>query len=218
MRRPRGACDGPPRHQQAQARRTASRATSSKLESIFRAAPTGIGVVVNRCFTEVNDRVCAMIGYTRDELLGRNSRCLYPSDDECEAVGREKYDQIRRTGIGTVETRWRRKDGAVIDVLLSSSPIDLDDWSAGVTFTALDITERKRMDGDQERLATQLVQAQKMESIGRLAGGVAHDFNNMLQAHPGQRRAWRWTSRPDSAAAPRAPGGDPARRPRGPAT
>lgn len=54
------------------------------------------------------------------------------------------------------------------------------DLSKGVTFTALDITERKRSEEERERLQTHLIQAHKMESVGRLAGGVAHDFNNML--------------------------------------
>ncbi len=160
----------------------ALRTGRDKLDSLFRAAPVGIGVVVDRMFVEVNERICELLGYTRADLIGRNARMVYPNDEEYERVGREKYGQISESGTGTLETRWRRRDGSIVDVLISSSPIDLRDWSAGVTFTVLDITERKRADAEQERLRAQLAQAQKMESIGRLAGGVAHDFNNMLQA------------------------------------
>ncbi|MCP4460804.1 MAG: PAS domain S-box protein, partial [Cytophagales bacterium] len=56
----------------------------------------------------------------------------------------EKYEQIRKHGSGTVETHWKCKDGSIIDVLLSSTPIDPDNSSVGVTFTALDITDRKQ--------------------------------------------------------------------------
>ena len=79
-----------------------------------------------------------------EELVGRSARMVYPDDAEYEFVGREKYRQISERGTGTVETRWRRKDGTVIDVILSSTPLDRDDWEKGVTFTALDISERKR--------------------------------------------------------------------------
>jgi PAS domain S-box-containing protein len=159
----------------------ALRESRERLHSIFRAAPTGIGLVANRVLVDVNARISEMTGYSPEELLGASSRVLYPSEEEFLFVGREKYRQIAERGTGTVETRWRKKDGAIIDVLLSSTPIDPANLDRGVTFTALDITERKRAAEEKEKLQAQLLQAQKMESVGRLAGGVAHDFNNMLQ-------------------------------------
>jgi len=120
------------------------RASEEKLKSIFRAAPVGIGVVVDRVIKEANDYFCEMVGYNREELLDQNSRIVYASDEDFEWVGAEKYRQISEKGKGTVETRWRRKDGQVIDVLLSSSPTDPADPLLGVTFTALDITDRRR--------------------------------------------------------------------------
>jgi two-component system cell cycle sensor histidine kinase/response regulator CckA len=115
----------------------------AKLSSIFRAAPTGIGVVVDRVMVEVNDRFAEMTGYSAPELLGQSARMLYPTQEEYDWVGQEKYRQIVEKGTGTVETRWRRKDGFIIQVLLSSTPIVSGNLAAGVTFTALDITERK---------------------------------------------------------------------------
>jgi PAS domain S-box-containing protein len=121
----------------------ALRRSENTLSSIFRAAPTGIGLVSNRVLLEVNQRICEMTGRTQDELIGQNARILYPSDEDYEYVGREKYRQINEFGTGTVETRWQHKNGQVIEVLMSSTPIDPDDLTVGVTFTALDITERK---------------------------------------------------------------------------
>lgn len=118
--------------------------SESRLRSIFQAAPVGIGVVVDRVIKDANDRLCEMTGYSRDELLGQNTRILYLSDADYNYVGSEKYRQIAEKGTGSVDIRWRRKDGKIIDVLLSSTPLNPADFSAGVTFTALDITERKQ--------------------------------------------------------------------------
>jgi PAS domain S-box-containing protein len=284
--------------------------SEDKMKSIFRAAPVGIGVVVDRVLMDVNSRLCEMTGYGREELIGESARIFYATHAEFEYVGVEKYRQISERGTGTVETRWRCKNGAIVDVLLSSTPIDSSVLSAGITFTALDITsrkqaeaglrdseerlrilfngindavfvhegaddgnpgrfievndpacerlgysrnelltmrpfdidapetvpnvpqmmerlyangyavwegvhvrkdgiripveignhlahlegrqviistvrdisERKRAEDEKEKLHAQLLQAQKMEAVGRLAGGVAHDFNNMLQS------------------------------------
>lgn len=122
---------------------TALRKSEARLKSIFRSAPTGIGLVSERKLLEVNDKLCEITGYPKEELINQNSRILYPDDADYEYVGKEKYRQINLYGTGTVETRFKRKDGKVINILMSSTPIDLNDLMAGVTFSALDITARK---------------------------------------------------------------------------
>ncbi|MCF7668511.1 MAG: PAS domain S-box protein [Verrucomicrobia bacterium] len=114
------------------------------LQSIFKASPIGIGVVHNRIISRVNETLCKTTGYEPRELLDQSARILYPDQDEFERVGTVKYDQINNYGIGAIETKWKRKDGRIIDILLSSAPIDPDNLDKGVTFTAMDITERKQ--------------------------------------------------------------------------
>jgi PAS domain S-box-containing protein len=117
--------------------------SEATLSSILRAAPIGIGLVTQRIFGWTNDHLSRMTGYSRGELLGQSARMVYESEAEFERVGQVKYSKIKNQGTGSIETRWRRKDGQVIDVFLSSTPIDPLDLDAGVVFTALDITHRK---------------------------------------------------------------------------
>ncbi len=147
----------------------------AKLQSIFRAAPVGIGLVENLVFKEVNERVCQLTGYTKEELVGQNSRILYPTQEDYDFVGREKYRQIAQKGLGSVETRWRRKDGQILEVLLSSAPLFPGTQSPEILFTVMDISEQKKLEALRANL-------DKMESLGIMAGGIAHDFNNVLMA------------------------------------
>ncbi|MHC4926076.1 MAG: ABC transporter substrate binding protein [Planctomycetota bacterium] len=141
-------------------------AQQAEIQSIFKASPTGIGFTVNRTMMRVNDLICEMTGYSREELVGENARMLYRSDEDYEYVGAEKYRQIQECGTGTVEIPWVRKDGTQIDVLLSSTPLDIDDLGKGVTFTALDITERKAAEEQLRQRTHDLERFEKL-TIGR---------------------------------------------------
>lgn len=138
--------------------------SEATLRSIFLAAPTGIGMVYDRVIKQANERLCEMLGYSREELLEQSARIVYLSDEDYEYVGREKYAQIQKKGTGTVETRWQKKNGEVIDVLLSSTPIDPGDLSMGVTFTALDITSRKQAE---EALQKRVQELAALNKLGR---------------------------------------------------
>ena len=113
------------------------------LKSIFRASPTAIGTIRNRVFTSVNEKMCQITGYSKDELIGRKTRMLYPSIEDYDYVGSEKYDQIRNTGTGTVEAKWKTKSGKILDILLSSTPLAPGGVELDIVFTALDITASK---------------------------------------------------------------------------
>ena len=129
-------------------------------------------------FTDVNDAYLDFFGYTRDEVIGQNPSKLkmWANPEDRAKMVRILQDQGR---IQDFETRFRRKSGEIGDVSVSAEVIEVagQQYILGLTN---DITERKRAKEEKEKLEAQLFQAQKMESIGRLAGGVAHDFNNML--------------------------------------
>lgn len=132
--------------------------SEAMLRSIFDAAPIGSSLTVDRVFKKINRWFCQIVGYSSEELLDHNIRILYLDDEEYERVGGELYGQARKEGLGIIETRFKRKDGTVIDVLVSSNPIDPQDWSKGLTTTAIDITDLKHAQAalklDEMRLET----------------------------------------------------------------
>lgn len=144
-------------------------ARENQLETVLSSGPIGIGVVVNRVFHEVNDFFCEMTGYSKVELLGSSSRLVYPSDEDYDYVTKYKYSQIKETGSGSVETRFRHKDGTILHIILSSKPLDRNDLSKGVTFTAVNISKRKEAE---KSLSRRIV-------FEHLVSEVASDFLNM---------------------------------------
>jgi PAS domain S-box-containing protein len=166
--------------------------SEAKLRSIVRAAPTGIGVIRNRILIEVNERICEMTGYTREELIGRSARTLYPTQEDFDWVGTEKCRQIRERNTDTVETRWQRKDGAVIHVLLNSTPINADDPETDTTFTALDVTERDQtveaLRQSEEKFQRVFRSSPVLMAISTIEDGRFLDVNECFLSTLGYRR------------------------------
>jgi PAS domain S-box-containing protein len=125
----------------------------------------------------------SIFGYTGDEAIGKNLHQLIAPQHYHEAHN-AAFIRFQQTGQGnvidsTLELKACHKNGHEISVELSLSSLHLQDrWhSVGII---RDISERKRAEQEKAKLEGQLQRAQKMESIGSLAGGIAHDLNNIL--------------------------------------
>jgi len=128
-----------------------------------------------------NSSLCRITGHTREELLGVNYR-QYSSPESAEKM-LQVFNQISRTGRPLViaDLDIHLKDGRVITVDLSATPIKtVEDQIVGFRGLMRDVSERKQAERERQKLEMKLQQALKMKAIGTLAGGVAHDLNNIL--------------------------------------
>lgn len=131
--------------------------------------------------TYVNPKCAELVGLSREECLNRSwVPSIHP--DDVERVTREWNLAVQQGSVFDQEYRWVHRDGRVVPThgIVAPARVSADTDVQVFVGTLVDLTERELADKKRIQLEDQLQQVQKLESIGRLAGGVAHDFNNIL--------------------------------------
>jgi PAS domain S-box-containing protein len=172
--------------------------SEARFRQVVENAPYGILVADGLEILYVNPTAERLFGATRaGELVGQSALRLV-SDGEREGV----IQRVRMFRSGealpvVVERRCVRLDGKEFWATVSATPIEYNERPAALLFFQ-DVTENKRAAEHRRQLEEQLRQSQKMESVGRLAGGVAHDFNNYLTVINGYCDMWLPDAPPES--------------------
>ncbi|MBA2457716.1 MAG: PAS domain S-box protein, partial [Gemmatimonadales bacterium] len=160
----------------------AGRAARNQLAALVQASPLPIvGIKPTGEVVSWNPAAETVFGWTAEETMGRRLLNI-PGDKQ------EEFDGLRaRVAAGHpstgFETQRLRRDGTLLDVIISTAPLQgADGKTDGLVAIYTDITGRRRAEEELRQSQEELRQAQKMEAVGRLAGGIAHDFNNLLTA------------------------------------
>ena len=140
----------------------------------------------------VSDYWLSTLGYTREEVIGRNVM-EFMTPESAEFANRVLARQmVNGESIDDIELRLRRSDGSELDVLVSAiAEYDANDRIQSVLAVTTDITERKAVERS-------FLRAQKMDSVGQLTGGLAHDLNNILGVVMGNLELLRRMLKEDS--------------------
>jgi len=154
--------------------------SEKRFRQVVEGAPEGIYVQVDGNFRYLNPAALAMFGAESPaQLIDQASVDRVHPDHRTAVAERVRLLCEERKAVPLMEGRYLRLDGTAFDVEVTAVPVTFEEGEGAVVFFR-DITARKQAEEERSRLQQQFQHAQKMESVGQLAGGVAHDFNNLL--------------------------------------
>jgi two-component system cell cycle sensor histidine kinase/response regulator CckA len=157
----------------------ALRESEQRFRTVFHTSPDAVNInkLVGE-FVEINEGFTILTGYERSDVLGKSSKeiKIWAVSEDRKRVASE----LKKFGVAdNIESKFRCKNGEIKPGLISARVIELNGENHVLTITR-DISRWKKVEEDKKKLEAQLQRAQKMEAIGTLAGGVAHDLNNIL--------------------------------------
>jgi len=158
----------------------ALRESEEKYRSVVELANDGILISRDTHILFANSQLADMLGYSAPELVGTQFTRYMSQNHIQQLMTAYKAPLDSGRPVPEIfETMLMHRDGSQVNVEISAAIIQYQGQRTGLTFVR-NITERKNAEADHELLQQQLMQSQKMEAIGTLAGGMAHDFNNAL--------------------------------------
>ncbi|MBM4053471.1 MAG: PAS domain S-box protein [Planctomycetes bacterium] len=159
--------------------------SEERFRAMFDQAAVGVALIDTNTgkFLKVNKKYCTITGYSEEDILSLTCKDItFPDDWQEDMAKMEKLKEGKITEYSR-EKRYMHKEGKIVWVNLTASPL----WKKGESpnfHVAIieDITQNKHMAEEQEKLKEQLIHAQRLETVGKLTSGVAHNFNNLLMA------------------------------------